>query len=116
MYKANKVEDLPDKLRQRCPMRMFGGLREDRIEALVDLEEIGFLWLAWENHVRYLLYDPATGILLKDVEGDLYYEVDPSERRINNELQKFDMRHVSLGEKWDERYPREELPDLFRPH
>jgi hypothetical protein len=63
-----------------------------------------FISLAWSGIVRHLHYDPEENVLLHEIEGDLILWKDPSEEKIEEEVQKYPKAEVALGEKYDGRF------------
>jgi len=80
--------------------------RSDRVDDLWSLTKRGFEPLAWTPYVRYLLYNKDRGILIHDVEGDLYIWKDPTEETIRDRVQEYPKAEVSIGEKYDSRFDR----------
>jgi len=78
--------------------------RSDRVDELWSLTDKGFRPLAWTPNVRYLLYDEERGILIHDVEGDIYIWKDPSEELIGEQVEQYPKMEVSVGEKYDIRF------------
>jgi len=78
--------------------------RSDRVDELWSLTDKGFKPLAWTPNVRYLLYNEERGILIHDVEGDLYIWKDPSEELIGKQVEQYPKMEVSVGEKYDSRF------------
>jgi len=106
MKRAKHPEDLPKCLQEYEDL--YSVYRSDNKRALVDIgEEEGFSWLAWTPNVRYLLYSKEEDILLEDVEGDIYFEEDPSKETIEEYVQQYPKAEVSIGEKYDSRFDRE---------
>ena len=105
MKRAKHPEDLPECLQSYVDL--YSVYRTDNKRALVKLRESeGFSWLAWTTNVRYLLYSREKDILLEDIEGDIYFEEDPSEETIEEAIQQYPKAEVSLGEKYDSRFDR----------
>ena len=105
MKRANHPEDLPECLQDY--VNLYSVYRSDNKRALVNIsEETGFSWLAWTPNVRYLLYNKEKGILLEDVEGDIYFEENPTDETLEEAIQQYPKAEVSLGEKYDSRFDR----------
>ena len=80
--------------------------RSDRVDDLWSLTDRGFEPLAWTPNVRYLLYNKEKGILIHDVEGDIYIWKDPTEEIIRERVEEYPKAEVSVGEKYDSRFER----------
>jgi len=80
--------------------------RSDRVDDLWSLTDRGFEPLAWTPNVRYLFYNKDRGILVHDVEGDLYVWKDPTEETIRERVEEYPKAEVSIGEKYDSRFDR----------
>ena len=80
--------------------------RSDRVDELWSLTDRGFEPLAWTPNVRYLFYNKDRGILIHDVEGDLYIWKYPTEETIREQVEKYPKMEVSVGEKYDSRFDR----------
>jgi len=80
--------------------------RSDRVDDLWSLTDRGFEPLAWTPNVRYLFYNKDRGILIHDVEGDLYIWKDPTEETIRERVEEYPKAEVSIGEKYDSRFDR----------
>ena len=105
MKRAKYPQDLPTCLQNYTDL--YSVYRSDNVRALVELREFeGFSWLAWTTNVRYLLYSKKRNILLEDVEGDIYFEENPTEETIEEYVQQYPKAEVSIGEKYDSRFDR----------
>ena len=89
--------------------------RSDRVDSLWKLKNKGFEILAWTPNVRYLLFNPKKRILISDIEGDLYIYKNPTKETLENKIQKYPKGEVSLGEKYDSRFPSQS-PDKPYPY
>lgn len=81
------------------------------IEEYPILEKLGdweiFKPLAWSGRIRSLLYNKEKNILVREVEGDLYIWKNPTDEKIEEEIQEYPKSEVTgLGEKLDSRFER----------
>ena len=89
--------------------------RSDRVDSLWQLKNKGFEILAWTPNVRYLLFHPKKRILISDIEGELYIYKNPTKETLENKIQEYPQAEVSLGEKYDSRFPSQS-PDKPYPY
>lgn len=94
-----KLEGTAKKLMQAAGERF----RSDQEKTLRELED--FQHLAWTPRVRHLYYNPEQGVLVKDVEGDIFVWFFPSKDTIEEQVQDWPKAEVSLGERYDSRFP-----------
>lgn len=109
--KLNEVNFEYKNLRKPIPQildytngKILSPFRSDSVKALWSLKDLGFSMLAWTPNVRYMLYDPKENILIQDTEGDIDIIFNPTEKYLNERLQKYPKMEVSTGEKYDSRF------------
>lgn len=99
-----------EELEERCEkLEGFGKdrdspYRSDQTKALRKLGKIGFEHLAWTPRVRHLYYNPEIDVLIKDIEGDLFYIENPTDEYLDECLSHYPKAEVSVGEKYDSRF------------
>ena len=79
-------------------MRQYPSLKK-----LTDIEV--FEPLAWTGRVRRLTYNKEADLRVSELEGDHYIWKNPTDEKIKEEIQKYPKAEVSLGEKYDSRFP-----------